>query len=81
MPYAKQAVSPTLRDTYTTARRFSPQERLLLAKWLLESVLAPDEEDEQDWSALGLAAFESEWDNPEDAIYDEWRKHYGLPAG
>jgi hypothetical protein len=29
---------------------------------------------------MGLAAFQEEWDNPEDAIYDNWREHYGVPA-
>lgn len=36
--------------------------------------------DRADWQALGLAAFEKDWDNPEDAIYDEWRIHYGVDA-
>jgi len=30
-----------------------------------------------DWSALGLRSFKEDWDNPEDAVYDNWRKHYG----
>lgn len=29
------------------------------------------------WSALGIQRLEEEWDNPKDAIYDEWRKLYG----
>lgn len=32
--------------------------------------------DHSDWQALGLAAFEAEWNNPEDAIYDNWRDLY-----
>ena len=27
---------------------------------------------------FGLARLEEEWDNPEDAIYDDWKKLYGL---
>ena len=34
-----------------------------------------------DWQAMSLSAFEADWDNPEDAIYDDWRTHYGLEEG
>lgn len=34
--------------------------------------------DHFDWHAMSLAAFEKDWDNPEDAIYDQWREHYGV---
>ena len=27
---------------------------------------------------LGRTRLEEEWDNPEDAIYDDWKKLYGL---
>ena len=27
---------------------------------------------------FGLARLEEEWDNPEDAIYDNWKQLYGL---
>ena len=27
---------------------------------------------------LGMRRLEEEWDNPEDAIYDDWRTHYGV---
>ena len=27
---------------------------------------------------FGMARLEEEWDNPEDAIYDDWKKLYGL---
>ncbi len=30
---------------------------------------------------LGLQASEKDWDNEEDAIYDEWRKHDGVSEG
>jgi hypothetical protein len=29
-------------------------------------------------AALGMRRLEEEWDNPEDAIYDDWRTHYGV---
>jgi hypothetical protein len=66
---------------FQAAKRLQTQERLVLAKLLLESVLDVDVESEADWSAMGLAAFEKDWDNSEDAIYDNWREHYGVPAG
>lgn len=34
-----------------------------------------------DWSDVGIARLEEEWDNPDDAIYDDWRALYGVPAG
>lgn len=27
---------------------------------------------------LGMARLDESWDNPEDAIYDDWKKLYGL---
>ncbi|MBI4675328.1 MAG: hypothetical protein HY741_27100 [Chloroflexi bacterium] len=44
------------------------------------ALAAASETDRADWQALGLAAFEREWDNPEDAVYDQWREHYGVDA-
>ena len=42
---------------------------------LLESQLT-----EPDWQSMSLASFAKDWDNPEDAIYDNWRELYGIPA-
>ena len=36
----------------------------------------PDEEDEA-WREFGMSRLEEEWDNPQDAVYDDWRKLYG----
>ncbi len=36
----------------------------------------PDEEDEA-WREFGMERLAEEWDNPEDAVYDDWRKLYG----
>ena len=36
-----------------------------------------DAEDER-WRDLGMTRLESEWDNPDDAVYDNWKKLYGL---
>ena len=37
------------------------------------SVIERDE-----FADLGMTRLEEEWDNPEDAIYDDWKKLYGL---
>ena len=37
------------------------------------SVIKRDE-----FADLGLARLEEEWDNPDDAVYDDWKKLYGL---
>ncbi len=57
-----------------------------ITEWLqaaLERLLAESEEEGaalESWQMLGLAAFEAGWDNPEDAVYDNWRQVYGVPA-
>ena len=70
-------VAQTLQNTYL----FSAQERLVLAKLLLDSLLHDEAQSDLDWMALGLASFEEDWDNPEDAIYDDWREIYGISEG
>jgi len=32
------------------------------------------------WHNISQAALNEVWDNPEDAIYDDWRAHYGTQA-
>jgi hypothetical protein len=39
-----------------------------------------DNEDTE-WAELGMSRLEAEWDNPEDALYDNWREMYGVRAG
>jgi len=72
--------SPQISEILSRARHLTLVERLLLAKLLLDDVLASDLSDEANWSAMGLEAFQRDWDNPEDAIYDNWRELYDLPA-
>jgi hypothetical protein len=36
-----------------------------------------DSEDDG-WRLLGMERLAEEWDNPEDAIYDDWKKLYGV---
>lgn len=68
-----------LDKTWELIRQLNNQERLLLAKLLLDSVVMPEIDEESDWHALSLTAFDADWDNPEDAIYDNWRELYGIP--
>jgi hypothetical protein len=28
------------------------------------------------WASLGMSRLEEEWDNPDDAIYDDWKTLY-----
>jgi hypothetical protein len=37
------------------------------------------EAEERDWSAGAVTSFARDWDNNEDAIYDNWREHYHVP--
>jgi hypothetical protein len=30
------------------------------------------------WASLGMGRLEEVWDNPQDAIYDDWKKLYGV---
>ncbi len=32
-----------------------------------------------DWAAGAVTAFARDWDNSEDAVYDNWREHYHVP--
>ncbi len=34
----------------------------------------------QGWAELGIARVEEEWDNPEDAVCDDWKRLYGVPG-
>jgi hypothetical protein len=31
---------------------------------------------EQDWAVVAAQSFTKDWDNEDDAIYDNWREHY-----
>lgn len=65
-------------QTWEMARQLNERERLLLAKALLDSVVIPTVDEELDWQKLSLTAFAADWDNPDDAIYDNWREHYNV---
>lgn len=74
------ATTPRIAEVLDAADRLTLAERLFTARWLLDSVLTGKIDDNEDWQQLGLVAFEKEWDNEEDAIYDDWRTIYGVPA-
>ncbi len=74
-------ISSRVSKILDTAQQFSSTERLLLAKLLLDSIVADEVEEDAEWRKLGLATFEREWDNPDDAIYDNWRELYGVSTG
>ncbi len=38
---------------------------------------ASSDAEREAWHALGMNRLEEEWDNPQDAAYDDWRKLYG----
>ena len=78
MTVANFTTTPRIAEVLTVANRLTLAERLFVARWLLDSVLAQEIDDEEDWQALSLSAFEKDWDNEEDAIYDDWRTLYGV---
>ena len=80
MTVANFTTTPRIAEVLTVANRLTLAERLFVARWLLDSVLAQEIDDEEDWQALSLSAFEKDWDNEEDAIYDDWRTLYGVSA-
>lgn len=80
MTIGNVAVTPQIAEVLDRAIRLTLTERLLVARYLLDSVLPKEMDDETDWQNLGLVAFEKEWDNEEDAIYDNWREIYGVPT-
>ena len=73
-------IPPRVAELFSGANQLTPMERLSLAKLLLESVLASEGSEDANWSAMSLDAFEQDWDNPEDAVYDNWKELYGAPA-
>ncbi len=71
--------SPKMNQAWQLINKLNAQEKLLLAKLLLDSIVAAEAGDEADWQLISLSAFEADWDNPEDAIYDNWRELYDQP--
>jgi excisionase family DNA binding protein len=47
----------------------------------LDTLAKPVNRKPDAWSQLSSAAFNQDWDNPDDAIYDNWRTLYGVQQG
>ncbi len=77
---AVRTAHPQVAQIFSGASRLTTVERLTLAKLLLESILTGEPDDETNWSAMSLDTFQRDWDNAEDAIYDNWRELYGVPT-
>lgn len=71
-------LSPRVTEVLSVVQNFTSTERLILARLLLDSILNIETEDDTDWMNLSLASFQKDWDNPEDAIYDNWRELYDI---
>jgi hypothetical protein len=39
------------------------------------------EGEEQEWAAGAVTSFAKDWDNEQDAIYDNWKERYHVPEG
>lgn len=78
-------VSQRAKRLYEQQVRNLPMgERLQLVKLVIEELgntVMWWGEDEEDWAVLSLESFQSDWDNPDDAVYDNWRKAYGVAVG
>jgi excisionase family DNA binding protein len=37
-------------------------------------------DDSDAWPKLSEASFAADWDNDKDAVYDDWKTAYGIPA-
>ena len=72
------AGDPAINMLLPLLNQLSSHQRLSLAKLLLESFVADNAGDEPDWQQLSLKAFEVDWDNAEDAIYDHWKTLYSV---
>lgn len=66
--------TPQITELLPKMMGLTSQERLLLARLLLDSVLTKEIDEESDWQNLSQSTFESAWDNDENAIYDDWRQ-------
>ncbi len=44
----------------------------------IRPIAETDRTERQHWAELGMDRLEEEWDNPEDGIYDDWKKLYAV---
>ena len=48
----------------------------LLRRWRSKQAEPNADAQEEDWAAAAVTSFAKDWDNDEDAIYDNWKEHY-----
>jgi hypothetical protein len=72
---------PRVAHIWSEVQTLNEEERLFLAKLFWANFPTNPEQDDTDWMVLGLTAFQQDWDNPDDAVYDNWREHYAVSAG
>jgi hypothetical protein len=68
----------------TQVKNLPIAERLQLIKLVIDdlsNVVTQQEGEDEEWTALSLESFHQEWDNPEDAVYDNWQEAYGVSTG
>ncbi len=68
---------------FEQSRTLPNQDRLLLARMLLDSLLQKKDAaraGDKDWQAMSLSHFQEGLDNDDDAAYDNWREHYHVPV-
>jgi hypothetical protein len=41
-------------------------------------ILTAEETEKEWWSEVGMSRLEEEWGNLSDAVYDDWKKPYGV---
>ena len=58
--------------------RFGPRTTRVRAKDLERLVSEPVD---GEWATLSQEAFDRDWDNSDDAVYDNWRELYGVRDG
>jgi len=85
-----EAAAAYLRATSKTIYRWTKAGKLTVYKFDgasirikrsdLEALAKPVHGETEAWAQLSAAAFNQDWDNPEDAIYDNWRELYGVQS-
>jgi hypothetical protein len=58
------------------ASKTTKPKRIRIKRSALDALAKPVHGKISAWSQLSAAAFNEDWDNPEDAIYDNWRTLY-----
>ncbi len=44
----------------------------------IHPIAESDRAERTHWAELGMDRLEEEWDTPEDAVYDDWKRLYGV---